>query len=73
MNIVEGRTDLARDPKSGAIINVDAASHESAIAASKAREMTKEQLKTNTIDINSIRNELSDIKSLLIQLVDKNG
>ena len=73
MDIIQGRVDIARDPKTQAIINVDTASHEAAVTASKARGLAKEQLKTNTIDINSIRNELSDIKSLLIQLVENNG
>ena len=73
MDIIKGRTDIVRDPVTTAIINVDVASHETAVAASKARQLAKEQLKTNTSDINSIKEELSDIKSLLKQLVDNNG
>ena len=73
MNIVQGRTDIVRDPQSGAIINVDVASHEAAVTASKARQLAKEQINTNTNDINSIKEELSDIKSLLKQLVENNG
>ncbi len=73
MDIIQGRTDIVRDPSTRAIINVDVASHETAVVASKARQLAKEQLKTNTSDINSIKEELSDIKSLLKQLVDNNG
>ena len=73
MEIIQGRVDIVRDPNTRAIINADVASHETAVAASKARQLAKEQLKINTNDINSIRDELSDIKSLLKQLVDKNG
>ena len=73
MENIKGRADIVRDPKTRAIINVDVASHETAVASSKARELAKEQLKINTTDINSIRVELSNIKSLLQQLVDKNG
>ena len=73
MNIVQGRTDIVRDPHSGAIINVDVASHEAAVTASKARQLAKEQINLNTNDINSIKEELSDIKSLLKQLVENNG
>jgi len=73
MEIIQGRVDIVRDPNTRAIINVDVASHETAVAASKARQLAKEQLKINTNDINSIRDELSDIKSLLKQLVDRNG
>ena len=73
METIKGRTDIVRDPSTRAIINVDVESHETAVAASKARQLAKEQIKINTNDINSIRDELSDIKSLLKQLVDRNG
>ena len=48
MDIVQGRTDIVRDPKSGAIINVDGESYSTAISARKARQNAKEQLKNNT-------------------------
>ena len=73
MDIIQGRTDIVRDPSTKAIINVDTAAHESAVAASKARQLAKEQINTNTNDINSIKEELSDIKSLLKQLVENDG
>ena len=73
MDIIQGRTDIVRDPLTKAVINIDTASHETAVAASKARQLAKEQLKTNTNDINSIKEELSDIKSLLKQLVENDG
>jgi len=73
MENIEGRTDIIKDPYTGAIINIDTGAHRAAVEASKARQLAKEQLKTNTNDINSIKEELSDIKSLLKQLVEKNG
>lgn len=73
MDIIQGRTDIVRDPSTKAIINVDTAAHETAVAASKARQLAKEQINTNTNDINSIKEELSDIKSLLKQLVENDG
>ena len=73
MDIIQGRTDIVRDPSTKAIINVDTAAHETAVAASKARQLAKEQINMNTNDINSIKEELSDIKSLLKQLVENNG
>ena len=73
MENIKGRADIVRDPNTRAIINIDVASHETAVAASKARELAKEQLKINTTDINSIREELSNIKSLLKQLVENDG
>ena len=73
MDIIQGRTDIVRDPLTNAIINVDVSAHETAVAASKARQLAKEQINTNTNDINSIKEELSDIKSLLKHLVENDG
>jgi len=73
MKIIDGRTDIVKDPHTGAIINIDTGAHRVAVEASKARQLAKEQLNNNTNDINSIKEELSDIKSLLKQLVEKNG
>ena len=73
MDVIQGRTDIVRDLVSGAIINIDAEAYAVAVASAKARAISKEQMKNNTNDINSIKEELSDIKSLLTQLVNNNG
>jgi hypothetical protein len=73
MEIIEGRNDIVKDPYTGAVINIDTEAHQAAVAASKARQIAKEQINNNTNDINSIKEELSDIKSLLKQLADNNG
>ena len=69
MDIIQGRTDIVRDPLTNAIINVDVSAHETAVAASKARQLAKEQINTNTNDINSIKGELSEIKMMMRQLL----
>ncbi len=71
MNIVEGRSDIVRDPNTRAIINVDKEAHDTAVAASSARQKAKEQLKSNTKDINIIRDELTEIKGMMKTLVTK--
>ena len=73
MENIEGRNDIVKDPRTGAVINVDADGHRAAVEASKARLKAKQQIINNTNDINSIKEELSDIKSLLTQLVNNNG
>ena len=70
---VEGRTDIIKDGITGAVLNVDHNAYQAAVNASKLREASKHQLESNTNDINSIKEELSDIKSLLKQLVENNG
>ena len=70
MHTIEGRADLVKDPDTGAIINIDDAAHRSAVAGHKARQRAKEELKNNTNEINSIKEELTEIKTLLKALVD---
>ena len=70
MYTIEGRTDIVKDPNTGAIINIDDAAHRSAVAGHKARQRAKEELKNNTNEINSIKEELTEIKTLLKALVD---
>ena len=67
---IMGRTDIVRDPNSGAIINIDANSHEAAVSSNKARQIAKEELRNNTKDINSIKDEISEIKTMLRTLID---
>jgi len=70
MDVVEGRTDIVRDPNSRAIINIDANSHQAAVSSNKARQIAKEELRNNTNDINTIKEEISEIKTMLRTLVD---
>jgi len=72
MHTVEGRTDLVKDPETGAIINIDATAHSSAVAGAKARERAKQQLNNNTIEINSIKEEVSEINIMMKPLLNNN-
>ena len=60
---VEGNKDLARDMDTGAILNINTQAFAGAKRARELREKAKEQLETNTIDINSIKSELTEIKN----------
>ena len=72
MNIqpIEGYKHLSRDLETGAILNTDIKVAEGLRLAKKSRQKTKDQLETNTIDINSIKTELSEIKTMLRTLID---
>lgn len=68
---VEGRPNLYRDKNSGAIINTDNNAYQQHL---KHMQKTKnEQIKMETLesDVNSIKNEISELKSLVIQLLNK--
>ena len=61
---VHGHDDLVRDMRTGAIINNDS-------SAIQARKKTK-NLTTAIEDINNLKEEISEIKALLHELI-KNG
>jgi len=69
MKIIDGRNDIVKDPITGAVINIDSGAHKAAVESARARESAKDQLTTNTNDINSIKEELSDIKNMMRQLL----
>ena len=67
---VEGNKDLARDMDTGAILNINKEAFAGAKRAREIREKAKDQLETNTIDINSIKSELTEIKTMLRTLLN---
>jgi len=67
---VQDHKHLVRDLESGAILNTDMKVAEGLRMAIRNRQKSKDQLETNTIDINSIKTELSEIKTMLRTLID---
>ena len=67
---VQDHKHLVRDLESGAILNTDMKVAEGLRIAKKNRQKTKDQLETNTNDINSIKTELSEIKTMLRTLIN---
>jgi len=61
---VEGHSSLARDSESTAVVNTD-------INAYRAQKLRKETFKRQVEEINNLKKDVSDIKTLLTQLVDK--
>ena len=69
---IKGQKDLVRDLNTGAILNINKEAFAGAKRARQKREKAKEQLETNTNDINSIKTELTEIKTMLRTLIDGN-
>ena len=67
---VKDHIHLVRDLETGAILNTNDKMAEGLRMAKKNRQKTKDQLETNTSDINSIKNELTEIKTMLRTLID---
>ncbi len=69
----EGNTDLVRDMSSGVIVNTNRNAYERAVARSKAAQQQRDELRSVTREINNIKCEMHEIKSLLKELVGNNN
>ena len=67
---VKDHIHLVRDLETGAILNTNDKMAEGLRMAKKSRQKTKDQLEINTNDINSIKNEIREIKTMLRTLID---
>jgi hypothetical protein len=63
---VRGNPNLYRDENSGAIVNCDNLAYNEYVNSLQNRENQKKE-------IANLKNEISEIKSLLKQLLEKNG
>jgi wobble nucleotide-excising tRNase len=66
---VEGHASLVRDTATGAILNNNRTEYEEYLDRKRKAEAREAEISQHTEDINNIKNELSDIKKLLLQLV----
>ena len=67
---VKDHRNLARDTDSGAIVNIDRSAYLNALERHKNKEKQKETIENNTNNINSIKQEVSDIKEMLGKLLE---
>ena len=74
MNIqpIEGSKHLVRDKDTGAVLNINTEIPAGLKLAKLKKHKEQEQLETNTNDINSIKDELTEIKTMLRTLVNGN-
>ena len=66
---VEGHASLIRDTNTGAILNNNRTEYEEYLDRKRKAEAQTAEISKHTEDINNIKNELSEIKQLLKQLV----
>ena len=62
---VKDNKHLMRDLETGAILNINKETPKGLKIAKENKRREKEQLETNTNDINSIKSELTEIKTML--------
>ena len=68
---VEGNVDLVRETGSKAIINRNRSAYDLAIKRAKAAQEQRDELRDTTREINILKCEMHEIKSLLQELVGK--
>ena len=68
---VEGHSDLVRDKQSHAIINRNRSAYDKAKKRAQEAQQSRDDIRTATREINNIKSEMHEIKSLLKELVSK--
>lgn len=66
---VKGHKDLARDPETNTIVNVNRLEYEQYVAKRKAKSEKNQQVQTMEEDLANVKSELNEIKSLLKELL----
>ena len=70
---IEGHSDLIKDMHSKAVINTNRSAYLAAVQRKKNLLAQKDELRDATREINILKSEMHEIKSLLIKLVDRDG
>ena len=71
MIAVEGKPGLARDPNSGAILNINSSEIQAAKARKIAIAQEEERKKQLIDDVEMLKEDMSDIKELLLTIKEK--
>ena len=66
---VEGHGDLARDPKTNAIVNVNSFDHQKYVSNRNIKQAKEQDLDLMKEDLDNLKVEIGEIKSLLRELV----
>ena len=69
---VENEDGLRRESSSGAIVNVDKGAWEAARERARAAQKSRDELRSQAREINTLKCEMHEIKDMLKTLLDKN-
>ena len=67
---IEGHKDLARDPHTGTIINVNSLDYQHYVSSRNAKNLKNERVESMEQDLANLKGEIGEIKSLLKELVN---
>ena len=68
---VEGFDSLIRDTSSNAVINSSTSEYKIYMSKYRAREQQSDELRNACKEINSLKSELREIKSLIVKVLEK--
>ena len=68
---IKDRDNLVKNLDTGAVINTDTLAYEKRIKIRFEAQRQRDQLRDAVIEINSIKSEMHEMKSLLLKLVGK--
>ena len=69
---LEGHSDLARDPKTNSIVNVNSSDYEQYIARRSIKNEEVQKSQNVEQELADLKGEINEIKSLLKELVNGN-
>ena len=69
---VEGHQHLVRDTRTNAIVNKNKGAYELAKKRAEAAQKQRDELRSATREINNVKCEIHEIKSMLKTLLDRN-
>ena len=67
---LEGNKDLARDPQTNAIVNVNSLDYTQYLSTRSVKSEKNQKLQTVEQDLANVKGELDEIKSLLKELLN---
>ena len=70
---VQGRDGWFRDPDSNAIVNCNKTQYDEYMASYNKREKKEKSFNTLQNDVDALKSDISDMKSMLTQLLENNN
>ncbi len=70
---VEGHENLVRDVRSKAIVNTNSSEYKIYMSRFRTREKQGDEIRNTIKEINNLKQELYEIKSLIKNMVNKDG
>ena len=75
---ISGFDQLVKDPKNGGVINIDRGAYKSHLVSKQLaqrdlaeKKASKESIQSMQTEINTIKNDISEIKNMILNLIEK--